>query len=266
MKQTFLLVASATDTIAIQMIKTVVQEALNGLVSDLRVTHGDNLSSVVLYGSAAAGDHVELRSDYNLLIALNRITPEDLRLAQAPMREWQRLGHPLPVYFTVEELSDAADVFPIEFHQMANARIVLYGRDPFEFVKLSNHNLRHQTEYELRSKLIQLRRLYIPASVSIEKLCDLMNDSLASFAALFRAVLLLHGEDAPVPKPDCVRATARLLNLDPEPFERIFRFRATDQLPASEKEANEIFAAYLAQIERVIEDVDELTESAVAGA
>jgi predicted nucleotidyltransferase len=107
------------------MAKTVVQEALNGLIGDLRATHGDNLVSVVLYGSAAAGDHVELRSDYNLLITLNRITPEDLRLAQAPMREWQRLGHPLPVYFTTEELSDAADVFPIEFHQMANARVVL---------------------------------------------------------------------------------------------------------------------------------------------
>ncbi len=100
------------------MAKRIVQEALNSLVDDLRSTHGDNLASVVLYGSAAAGDHVELRSDYNLLIALNRITPEDLRQAQAPMREWQRLGHPLPVYFTVEELSDAADVFPIEFHQM----------------------------------------------------------------------------------------------------------------------------------------------------
>ena len=89
------------------MAKTVIQEALNGLIGDLRATHGDNLASVVLYGSAAAGDHIELRSDYNLLIALNRITPEDLRLAQAPMREWQRLGHPLPVYFTAEELSDA---------------------------------------------------------------------------------------------------------------------------------------------------------------
>src|SRR6266550_2208525 len=166
------------------MIKTVVQEALNGLINDLRATHGDNLSSVVLYGSAAAGDHIELRSDYNLLIALRRIAPEDLRLAQAPMREWQRLGHPLPVYFTVEELSDAADVFPIEFYQMENARIVLYGEDPLAFLKLSDANLRHQAEYELRSKLIQLRRLYIPASVSIEKLCDLMSDSLASFAAL----------------------------------------------------------------------------------
>src|SRR5437899_4614061 len=148
------------------MAKKVVQEALNHLIDDLKTTHAENLACVVLYGSAAAGDHIELRSDYNLLIALNRITPEDLRLAQAPMREWQRLGHPLPVYFTVEELKDAADVFPIEFLHMEKARLVLYGRDPFEFVEVSEKNLRLQTEYELRSKFIQLRRLYIPASAS----------------------------------------------------------------------------------------------------
>jgi hypothetical protein len=239
------------------MVKTVVQEALSGLLRDLQATHEDNLVSVVLYGSVAAGDNIELRSDYNLLITLNRITPEDLRLAQAPMREWQRLGHPLPVYFTAEELSDAADVFPIEFHQMAQARIVLFGKDPFELVKLSDSNLRHQTEYELRSKLIQLRRMYIPASVSVEKLCDLMSDSLSSFAALFRAVLLLHGEIAPVAKPDCVRATAARFGLDMTPFEQIFAFRASDYLPANETEANEIFANYLAQVERVIQVVDE---------
>jgi len=239
------------------MAKRIVQEALSSLVNDLRSTHGDNLASVVLYGSAAAGDHVELRSDYNLLIALNRITPEDLRQAQAPMREWQRLGHPLPVYFTVEELSDAADVFPIEFHQMANARVVLFGKDPFEFVKLSDHHLRHQAEYELRSKLIQLRRLYIPASVSIEKLCDLMSDSLASFAALFRAVLILNGKEAPIGKPECVRATVQLLRLDPGPFERIFAMRSTGERPATEAEANDVFSAYMAQIEQVVEAVDE---------
>ena len=239
------------------MSKTVVQEALNGLIEDLRATHGNNLASVVLYGSAAAGDHIELRSDYNLLIALNRITPEDLRQAQAPMREWQRLGHPLPVYFTVEELADAADVFPIEFHQMSRARVVLFGKDPFELATLSDANLRHQAEYELRSKLIQLRRLYIPASVSITKLCDLMSDSLASFAALFRAVLILHGKDAPVAKPDCVRATVLLLGLDAEPFERIFALRATGEMPATDKEANDLFGAYMLQIERVVEEVDE---------
>lgn len=243
------------------MVKTVVQDALNGLVRDLQATHGDNLAAVVLYGSAAAGDHIELRSDYNLLITLKRITPEDLRLAQPPMREWRRLGHPLPVYFTTEELSDAADVFPIEFHQMANARVVLYGQDPFESLKFSDANLRHQTEYELRSKLIQLRRMYIPASGSIEKMCDLMSDSLASFAALFRAVLILYGEEAPISKPDCVRATARRFRLDIEPFEKIFAFRASEYLPPSEKEANDIFAAYMEQIDNVIQVVDEFDQA-----
>jgi predicted nucleotidyltransferase len=245
------------------MVNRTVQSALNHLVEDLHATHGDNLASVVLYGSAAAGDHIELRSDYNLLIVLNRITPADLRLAQAPMREWQRLGHTLPVYFTVEELNDAADVFPIEFYQMERARNVLYGRDPFEFVKLTNENLRHQTEYELRVKLIQLRRLYIPASVSAEKLAALMSDSLASFAALFRPVLMLHGIESPVGKLDCVRATVKLLKLDGEPFEHIFALRASEEdLALTDVEANDLFAAYMAQIERVIEVVDSLEQRA----
>src|ERR1041385_496932 len=177
------------------MANKVAQEAFNHLLGDLKATHGDNLASVVLYGSAASGDFVQTESDYNLLIALHRIAPEDLRLAQPPMREWQRLGHPLPVYFTFAELHDAADVFPIEFHQMERARVVLYGRDPFE-------TLRHQTEYELRSKLIQLRRLYIPASASAERLRGLMSDSLSSFATLFAPVLLLHNVEPPVLKRD----------------------------------------------------------------
>jgi hypothetical protein len=235
-----------------------VQSSLNNFVDDLRSTHGDNLASVVLYGSAAAGDYVQTRSDYNLLIALNRITPEDLRQAQAPIRNWQRLGHPLPVYFTVAELNGAADVFPIEFHQMEKARIVLYGFDPFASLHFSDVNLRHQTEYELRSKLIQLRRLYIPASVSVEKLAALMSDSLSSFAALFRPVLMLHGQEPPIAKPECVRATVKLLKLDNEPFEQIFALRASGETFLTDVEANDLFAAYLEQIERVIEAVDSL--------
>jgi hypothetical protein len=85
-----------------------------------------------------------------------------------------------------------------------------------------------------------------------------MNDSLSSFAALFRAVLMLHGQEAPVSIPDCVRATAKLLRLDPAPFERIFQFRSGGNLPSSEKETNDLFGAYLFQIEQVVEAVDNL--------
>lgn len=237
-----------------------IDSALNRLVEDLRAAYGENLATIMLYGSVAAGDHIELRSDYNLLIVLNRIALEDLRLSHTTMRDWLSLGQPMPVYFTVEELKRAADVFPIEFLQMAQARKVLYGRDPFESVDISRANLRHQTEYELRTKLIQLRRLYIPASISVEKLSALMSDSLASFAALFRAVLILHGQEPPVSKADSVSATARLLDLEESPFEQIFELRSKMKSTVTESDANSVFSAYIAQIERVIEAVDRIEE------
>lgn len=231
---------------------------LDQLIEDLRAAHGENLASVVLYGSAAAGDQVELRSDHNLLVALNRITTDDLHAAETAMRAWQKLGQQVPVYFTVAELQDAADVFPIEFFQMEKARKILYGRDPFEFVQISQANLRHQTEYELRIKLIRLRRLYIPASASVEKLSSLMSDSLGSFAALFRAVLILMGREPPITKEESMHAIVRALGLDATSFERIFELRAGKGPALTETEANSLFSAYMTQIERVIEAVDRI--------
>jgi len=230
---------------------------LDKLVENLRAAHGDNLASIVLYGSVAAGDHVAEHSDHNLLIALKRIASDDLRLSQNAMGDWLKSGQPMPVYFTVEELSRAVDVFPIEFLQMEKARRVLYGRDPFEFVEISQANLRHQTEYELRTKLIQLRRLYLPASTSVEKLSALMSDSLASFAALFRAVLILHEQEPPISKAESVRATVRLLGLDESCFDKLLELRSKSKT-LTEAEANNIFSAYLSQIERVIEAVDRI--------
>lgn len=234
-------------------------ERFQAFIDDLRSTHGKNLSSVILYGSAAAGDFVPQRSDYNILIALHKIGPEDLRNAHACVREWARMGNPVPVYFTVSELQNAADVFPIEFHQMSIARKVLYGPDVLAGLEISDKFLRLQAEYELRSKLIQLRRQYIPASASVEGLQRLMADSLSSFAALFRAVLILQGHNPPATKHEIVALTAKNLSIDGTPFEKIFAIREnklTGKL--DEKGANALFGEYLEQIENVINAVDSL--------
>lgn len=232
-------------------------DAINNFVADLRATHRANLDAVVMYGAAAAGD-TELRADCNLLVVLSEITPEDLRQAQAPMREWQRLGYPAPVYFTIDEIKEAADVFPIEFHRMETARKILYGRDPFELVRLTDDNLRHQTEYELRSGLLRLRRLYIAASNNTERIMELSANSLATFAELFAAVLLLKNIKPPATKRDLLAATINTLRLDAAPFNAILRYsegRANEDVQAGE--ADTIFAAYIAQIERVIKTIND---------
>jgi hypothetical protein len=175
------------------------------------------------------------------------------------------MGHTVPVYFTVSELESAADVFPIEFHRMEKARRVLYGRDVLQGLKISDEHLRHQVEYELRSKLILLRRQYIPASESVDGLLGLMSDSLASFATLFGAVLLLHGHDIPVRQREAVALTVDRLGLDGAIFEKIFNIREHNFAKTlNERQANELFADYMIQVEKVIESVDKVgVDSAV---
>jgi len=197
-------------------------------IDDLKSTHGENLVSVILHGSAAAGDFIPRESDYNLLIALHKIAPKDLRNAHACTREWNRLGHPVPAYFTVDEIRHAGDVFPIELHFMERARKVLYGVDVLENVEISDKYLRHQTEFELRSNLIKLRRQYIHASANIDDLINLMADSLASFAALFRAVLSLLGNEPPVTKQEIVDLIVERLDIDRAPFVKIFNIRENE--------------------------------------
>ena len=238
------------------------KQQFEAFIDDLKSTHGKNLASVILYGSAAAGDFIPHQSNYNLLIALHRITPEDLRNAHASVREWHRMGHPVPVYFTVSELANAADVFPIEFHQMEVARKVLYGSDVLAGLKISDAFLRHQTEYELRSKLIQLRRRYIPASASVEGLENLMAESFTSFAALFRAVLLLHGIEPPATKREIVAITVDHLKLDGAVFEKILNIRRDNfSEMLDDVGANRLFADYMEQIEKVIDSVDKVGKS-----
>ena len=233
------------------------QHQFAAFIDDLKATHGKNLAAVLLYGSAAAGDFVREHSDYNILIALHKIAPVDLRNAHACMREWHKMGHPIPVYFTVGELQNAADVFPIEFHQMEKARKVLYGTDVLEGLKISDVFLRHQVEYELRSKLILLRRQYIPASASVEGLTNLMAESLASFAALFSAVLMLHGVEPPAKKHAIVALTVQQLGLNGITFEKIFNIREKNfEASLTDRSANELFAEYMEQIEKVIDSVD----------
>jgi len=231
---------------------------LQRLVGDLRTALGENLVSVILYGSSATEDQTAAASDHNVLVVLKQAEFDDLERLRTAIRSWSNAGQPPPVLFTMNELTRAADVFPIEFLQMQQARQVLHGSDALASLDISPANLRHQTEYELRTKFIQLRRLYIFRTLAADKLSALMLDSFSSFAALFRAVLILHGEDPPADNAAAVRRTVVRLKLDPKPFDWILGRKAGDKTKITEDELNRLFASYLKQIAAVISATDQI--------
>ena len=182
--------------------------------------------------------------------------PDDLKAAHDVAEQWRLEGNPPPVYFTCKEIVDSSDVFPIEFIDMSGHRLVLYGDDPFVGLDIPTHNLRHQLEYELRGKLIRLRTLYIPSSHNPNRLAQLMVDSLDSFAILFRHVLTMMGGKASFERRECIMELADRLKLDKRVFTRVFAYEADEEVWL-ESETNETFAAYLLQIERVIDAVNQ---------
>lgn len=235
-------------------------DELKQLVDALAVVHGDNLKSVVLYGSAVASGLVDDDVPKKVLVVLHTIAPADLQAAHPVAEDWRLAGNPLPVYFTTEEIADAADVFPIEFIDMSQVRHVLYGKDPFDHLDIQTDNLRHQLEYELRAKLLRLRQLYITTRHNPARLAELMANSLDSFAVLFRHVLAMTGNDAPFAKRDSVMKTAEALRLDKKIFTRIFEFADREDVWL-EAETQATFAGYLKQIEGVIDVVDKLPDA-----
>ncbi len=169
------------------------------------------------------------------------------------------MGHRPPVYFTVSELKNSADVFPIEFHQMENGRVVLFGEDVLAEVEITDQNLRHQIEYELRGKLIRLRKLYVVNCTSPEKLLELMVRSLSSFTTLFRASLILRKASPPVKKLEIIETTAKEFQINKEPFLEILRIREERfEKKPDEVAVNNLFASYLSEIESFIEKIDKL--------
>ncbi|MEK6299842.1 MAG: hypothetical protein AABO41_03900 [Acidobacteriota bacterium] len=228
---------------------------LKELIDKLGAAHGTNLKSVVLYGSAVAGGQLDEDAPKKVLVVLDRITPADLKAAHEVAEWWRLEGNPLPVYFTSEEMTDSSDVFPIEFIDMSKLRHVLYGKDPFDGLEIATNNLRHQLEYELRAKVIKLRRLYIPASHNPNRLTRLLAESLDSFAVLFRHVLEMMGSEAPFDKRECVMKLAATLDLDKGVFERIFQCESDEEVWL-QAETDEVFGKYLDQIQRVIDAVE----------
>lgn len=229
------------------------------LVEKLQKAYGDRLVSVVLYGSAAAGDHQEKFSDYNVLCVLNRISPRELADSEAIFRWWREHGSPAPLLLSEEEVVTSTDCFAIEFSDMKRQNQLLAGKDIISTLAVDKRFYRAQVEHELRAKLLRLRQKAPGMFSDPDLLRRLLADSLSTFCVLFRHALLLHGEAAPATKREVIAQASQRFGFDPLPFEKLLAIRE-ETLKAREVEPVPLLASYMDGIGLVIQAVDRLEE------
>jgi predicted nucleotidyltransferase len=232
------------------------EDKLQDLVDRLKHAHGERLLSVVLYGSAATGEHKEHFSDLNVLCVLTRITPEELA-SDGPIFEWWRAqGNPSPLLLSETELRTSTDCFPIEFEDMKERRRVLFGKDLIQDLVIEKTFYRAQVEMELRSKLLRLRQKAADVLTKKPELLRLMIDSVSNFLVLARHALLVSGMPSGWRKREIVRHLPDI-GADGTPFDTLLDLRDQSKL-AKDVDPQELFGSYLKQIEALVEHVDRL--------
>src|SRR5437879_1518509 len=127
------------------------ESALNQLLEKLTKTFGDRLVSVVLYGSAASGDHHEAFSDLNVLCVLREVGTRELEASEPVFRWWREKKNPAPLLLSEHELATSTDCFAIEFHDIKNHHRILHGRDVISNLVVDNSFYRAHVDHELRS-------------------------------------------------------------------------------------------------------------------
>ena len=230
-------------------------EILEKLTAKLRNHYPESLVSVVLYGSAAAGDYDGPFSDLNILCVLKEIGTREMAESEVVFRWWREQGNPWPLLFTEAELTASADAFAMEFRDMQERRKILHGPDLIADLKIDLQYYRAEIEHELRSKLLRLRQQAAAVLSDPVKLLALCCDSVATFCVLGRHVLMLSGKPGYWRKRDVVQALGEAGVIRAQPFAQLLEVR---EGRTADAKVLPLFEAYLHEVRRMVEFVDKL--------
>ena len=240
------------------------EKKINDFVSRLRAAAGANLESVILFGSAVAGDFHPEFSNVNLFCVLRDSSFAALQALAPAVKWWDGQKQPAPLFMTRDEMARTNDVFTIELLDIRQHHRVLFGEDVFQNLSIPTKLHCVQVEYELGEKVALLRQHLLLASGNDARMWELLTRSVSSFTTLFRHALMVLGHGAPLGKREAVQALSKQIGFDASAFLQVLDVR---EQKADRKKLNvaDVFSRYLAALEQVNATVDKMLDSDTAG-
>jgi hypothetical protein len=237
--------------------------AVQTLERDLREVFGSRLQSLVQYGRharpSAAHDnghggnshHHEPELTHTLVI-VDTLTPDDLRGCAARIQSWHDASLATPLVMSAGEFSRSLDVFPFEFSSILANHDVVYGRNPFDGLRIETADLRWACEVQARGHLLHLRQGYVEARGRGDALAVLIVRSAPAWASLLQNLARLDG----VTSNDvtaAVRHAEHTLNLTSGLGEIVSLVGVKE---ITSEHAVALFPSYLQTVERLTKHVD----------
>nr|MBU1328435.1 hypothetical protein [Candidatus Omnitrophota bacterium] len=191
--------------------------------------HKENIVSVVLYGSATGKYFMIKKSDINLVVVFKDLQLQQLKDSLSAVNSGISKRITAPLFLSLSHIETSKDTFPIEFIEIKENNILVYGKDVFSGLKIDEANLRLFCKKEIEGKLIRIRQAYLEIGLKKKGVEALMKESLNSLIPVFRALLRQKPGKPPVDKEQILIEFCNYYSLSKDVFIAILRDRMNDE-------------------------------------
>jgi predicted nucleotidyltransferase len=173
-----------------------VKQVLEDFLQAARESFGQDLLSVVLYGSAAEGK-LRATSDVNLVLVLSSFEPSKVDSLRAPLRVAHAAIQLSPMFLLREEIPAAARCFASKFADILRRRVILHGEDPFAGISIPREMQILELKQLLLNQILRLRASYVSSSLREEQLDLVIANAIGPLRSSAAALFELQGRPAP---------------------------------------------------------------------
>lgn len=231
------------------------QEILPRYTARVREAYGDALVSLIIYGSAAGPSYIPDQSDINVMLVLSDAGVSRLRQYAPIYEQWRGRRFTAPLLVTREYLRSSADVFPMEFLDIKEQHLALFGEDVMGSLEIDLSNLRYQCEEQVKGQLVRLRGALVEAEWRAEVTEKVLVMALASLLPVFRAILRLRGQECPHGADDVVDRLCAAMEIQAHAFLAVRRLRAGEKVS---RPVADIAGDFLTALEQLAARLDTL--------
>ena len=226
---------------------------LDKFVEELKNTLGENLLSVIAFGSQANVE--DAKSNLNLMIVTNELTAENLYDISKPVKKWVKGKNPIPVIMNRDEWYSSFDVYAIEYADIKENYRIIYGEDLIPTISINKYFLRLQCESELKRLLLKYKNNFLMNVKSDREMKKLLNNVIKTLLVIFRSVLRLHDSAVPYRAVDIIEFASNYLSFNKIVMSKIAKVRYENE-DYTKQELLFIEAELVKDIQNILKQVD----------
>ena len=162
-----------------------------------------------------------------------------------------------PLFLTKEHIQTSSDTFPIEFLEMKEDHILLYGEDLLASLDIEPSHIRFICEQQLKGKLIRIRQAYLEIGLRKKGMEALVKESFESLFPIFRGLLRLKNLTPAVDRYECIKQLSDSYEVNSDLFISLLDDTKNDEKIAGES-IEGFLEKYILEIEKLSMVADKL--------